>query len=107
MRDYIHVMDLADGHIKALSDYDKPGVHTYNLGTGHGYSVLEIINAFEKVNGVKVPYTICERRPGDIDACYADPTKAKNEIGFIAKHGIDDMCRDAWHYYKMQKGSVR
>ena len=107
VRDYIHVMDLADGHIKALSDYDKPGVHTYNLGTGHGYSVLEIINAFEKVNGVKVPYTICERRPGDIDACYADPTKAKNEIGFIAKHGIDDMCRDAWHYYKMQKGSVR
>ncbi len=102
VRDYIHVMDLADGHMKALSVYDKPGVHTYNLGTGNGYSVLQIIEAFEKVNGVKVPYKICERRPGDIDACYADPTRAKEEIGFEAKHGIEDMCRDAWNYYSKQ-----
>ncbi len=102
VRDYIHVMDLADGHMKALSLYDKPGVHTYNLGTGNGYSVLEIISAFEKVNGIKVPYVITDRRPGDIDACYADPSKAKEEIGFEAKRGIEEMCRDAWNYYSKQ-----
>lgn len=103
VRDYIHVMDLADGHVKALKVYDKPGVHIYNLGTGNGYSVLQIIKTFEAVNGVKVPYEIRERRPGDIDACYADPSKAKAELGFEAKHGIEDMCRDAWNYYSKQR----
>ena len=98
VRDYIHVCDLADGHIKALAVAGVPGIHTYNLGTGIGYSVLDIINSFERVNGVKVPYVMSDRRPGDIDACWADPSKAERELGFKARFGIDDMCRDAWRY---------
>ena len=99
VRDYIHVVDLALGHIKAVEKATSTkGVHIYNLGTGHGYSVLEIVQNFEKVNGVKVNYRIAPRRPGDIPACYADTTKAKQELGWEAKYGIEDMCRDAWNY---------
>lgn len=99
VRDYIHVVDLALGHIKAVEKATSAkGVHIYNLGTGHGYSVLEIVQNFEKVNGIKVNYRIAPRRPGDIPACYADTTKAKQELGWEAKYGIEDMCRDAWNY---------
>ena len=100
VRDYIHVCDLAAGHTAALKNAFAPGVYIYNLGTGSGFSVLEIINTFERVNGVKVPYVITARRPGDIAACYADPSKAERELGFKAVHGIEDMCRDAWNYAK-------
>ncbi len=100
VRDYIHVCDLAAGHTAALKNVGKPGVFVYNLGTGNGFSVLEIINTFERVNGVKVPYVIAARRPGDIAACYADCSKAEREIGFKAVYGIEDMCRDAWNYAK-------
>ena len=96
MRDYIHVCDLAVGHIKALENLG--GVRVYNLGTGRGYSVLDIVKAFEKANGVKVPYIIKDRRPGDIAECYADPTKAKNELGWVAVHGIEDMCSSSWNF---------
>ncbi|MEG1743881.1 MAG: GDP-mannose 4,6-dehydratase, partial [Clostridia bacterium] len=100
VRDYIHVCDLANGHIKALSNHEKSGIYTYNLGTGNGYSVLELINTFEKVNNVTVPFEFAARRPGDIDACYADPSKAKRELGFEAKFGIEDMCLDSWNFAK-------
>jgi len=99
VRDYIHVVDLAKGHIKALlKALSEKGIKYYNLGTGQGYSVLEIINAFERVNNVKVNYKIVPRRPGDIASCYADPTKASLELGFKATYGIDDMCRDSYNY---------
>ena len=101
VRDYIHVMDLAWGHIKAIEYIkDKTGVFVHNLGTGTGYSVLDIVKAFEKANGLKIPYVIAPRRPGDIATCYADPTKAKNELGWEAKRGIEDMCRDSWNWQK-------
>lgn len=104
VRDYIHVVDLALGHLKALEKATKDnGVHIYNLGTGHGYSVLEIIKNFEKANNIKVNYQITARRPGDIPTCYADTTKAKEELGWEAKYGIEEMCRDAWHYIQEQK----
>ena len=100
VRDYIHVVDLAVGHIKALDKLrkDQKGMHIYNLGTGVGYSVLDMVNAFEKANNVKVPYRIAPRRAGDIAACYSDPTKAKNELGFEATKTLEDMCRDAWNF---------
>ncbi len=99
MRDYIHVSDLAEGHIKALEKLSSnPGLVTYNLGTGKGYSVLEIIHSFEKACGKKIPYNITDRRPGDIDMCYADPGKAKEELGWVAKRDIDKMCEDAWRW---------
>lgn len=99
VRDYIHIMDLAAGHIKALEKLSEhPGLVTYNLGTGVGYSVLEIIKSFEKACGKKIPYKITSRRPGDIDMCYADPTKAKEELGWEAVRGIDKMCEDAWRW---------
>ena len=100
VRDYIHVVDLACGHINALDKLKKDGsgMHIYNLGTGVGYSVLDMINAFEKANNIKVPYKIVDRRPGDIATCYSDPTKAREEIGFVAKKTLEDMCRDAWNY---------
>lgn len=104
VRDYIHVVDLALGHIKALEKAEKQeGVHIYNLGTGHGYSVLEIVDNFEKANHVKVNYKITDRRPGDIPTCFADTTKAKEELGWEAQFGIEDMCRDAWNYVKKVK----
>ncbi|MBP3841392.1 MAG: UDP-glucose 4-epimerase GalE [Bacilli bacterium] len=102
VRDYIHVVDLAKGHIKALEKLEKEnkGLFIYNLGTGTGYSVLDIVNAFEKANGVKVNYKIAPRRPGDIATCYSDPTKAKEELGFTCEKTLEDMCRDAWNYEK-------
>ena len=98
VRDYIHVVDLAIGHVKAIKHYSKPGVHICNLGTGTGYSVLDLVKTFEKVNHVKINYAIKERRPGDIATCYADPTRAKKELDWVATKGIEDMCRDTWNY---------
>ncbi|MDZ7693060.1 MAG: GDP-mannose 4,6-dehydratase [Balneolaceae bacterium] len=99
VRDYIHVVDLSIGHLKALEKLETdPGLVTYNLGTGRGYSVLEMVNAFEEASGKKVPYEITERRPGDIAECYADPTKAEKELGWTAKRDVHDMCRDAWKW---------
>lgn len=101
VRDYIHVVDLADGHIKALEKVNKDkGVFTHNLGTGVGYSVLDLVNAFEKANGLKINYKFAPRRPGDVTICYADPTKAKEELGWEAKLTIEDMCRDSWRWQK-------
>ncbi len=99
VRDYIHVLDLADGHLKALEKISEHvGVVTYNLGTGHGYSVLDMLHAFEKACGKELPYQICERRSGDIAACYADPKKAKDELGFEAVHTLEEMCADTWNW---------
>ncbi len=100
VRDYIHVVDLAIGHVKALEKLTKPGVYIHNLGTGCGYSVLDIVNTFERVNNVKVNYKIAPRRPGDLAMYYADPTKAKKELGWEAKRGIEEMCRDSWNFVK-------
>ena len=101
VRDYIHVVDLAKGHVKALKAIEENcGVAVYNLGTGHGYSVLDVVHAFEKVSGVTIPYVIDERRPGDIAVCYSDPGKAKRELGWKAEHDIFDMCRDSWNWQK-------
>ena len=105
VRDYIHVVDLAKGHIKAIEKVLKDtGVDAYNLGTGLGYSVLDIVNTFEKVNNVKVNYKIVDRRPGDIDACYADPAYAKEKLGWEAKLGIEEMCKDSYNFVKKFKG---
>ena len=101
VRDYIHVVDLAYGHILSLNKIkENHGLFIYNLGTGKGYSVLEVVKAFEKASGITIPYQICDRRPGDIATCYADPTKAKEEIGFEAKRGIDEMMQDQWRFQK-------
>jgi UDP-glucose 4-epimerase len=101
VRDYIHVVDLAKGHVKALKAIEENcGVAIYNLGTGRGYSVLEVVHAFEKVSGVHIPYVIEERRPGDIAVCYSDPGKAKRELGWKAELDIYDMCRDSWNWQK-------
>lgn len=93
VRDYIHVIDLADGHVAALEKMKNPGVHIYNLGTGTGYSVLQLIKAFEKTNKCTIPYVIAPRRPGDIAVCYADPAKAELELGWKAKKTLDEMCK--------------
>ena len=99
VRDYIHVMDLAKGHVKALDAINRNcGVEVYNLGTGVGYSVLDLVKAFESVNGVKIPYVIDPRRPGDIAVCYSDPSKAFRELGWKVEYGIEDMCRDSWNW---------
>lgn len=101
VRDYIHVVDLAKGHIKALEKHmDFKGVEAYNLGTGRGVSVLELVNTFEKVNGVKIPYTISDRRLGDIATCFADASKAKEELEWEAEKTIEDMCKDSWNWQK-------
>ena len=101
VRDYIHVVDLAAAHIKAIKAFDfESNVNIYNIGTGKGYSVLEIVNNFEKATGIKIPYKVVERRGGDIGEYFADSEKAKKEIEFIAKYGILEMCRDAWNYEK-------
>jgi len=99
VRDYIHVVDLAEGHVAAIEKLTE-GVHIYNLGTGQGTSVLQLIHAFEEVNNIKVPYEIVGRRPGDIASCYADASKAQRELGWKAKRGIKEMCRDAWRFEK-------
>ena len=100
VRDYIHVVDLAKGHVSAMNKLDKEGsgLYIYNLGTGTGYSVLDMVKAFEESTGKKVPYKITERRPGDIATCYADPKKAKEELEWSAEKTLDDMCRDSWNY---------
>ena len=99
VRDYIHVVDLARGHIKALAKLtENPGVVAYNLGTGQGYSVLEVISGFAEASGKQVSYRIAPRRPGDIASCYADPTKAEKELGWKAEFGLFDMCRDSWNW---------
>jgi len=104
VRDYIHVVDLARGHLKAIDKALKSeGIFYYNLGTGTGYSVLDLVESFKKVNGVDVPYKIVERRPGDIAACYADPTKAYEELGWKAEYGIEDMMRDSYNFILVQK----
>lgn len=106
VRDYIHVVDLAKGHVLALNHIRKNVEHgigkldIYNLGTGTGYSVLDIVNTFIKANGVDVPYKIVARRPGDIDCCYADPTKAYQELGFKCEKSLSDMCKDSWNFQK-------
>lgn len=99
VRDYIHVVDLAKGHLAALKKLkEKPGLVTYNLGTGQGYSVLDLVNSFEKANNIEIPYKITDRRPGDIDMCYADPTKAYDELGWKSEFGIERMCEDSWRW---------
>jgi UDP-glucose 4-epimerase len=99
VRDYIHVVDLALGHLKALEKVmSTTGVDIYNLGTGKGYSVLDMISAFEKASGVRIPYFIAVRRPGDIAECYADPGKVKKELGWVAERGIEQMCIDSWRW---------
>ncbi len=99
VRDYIHVVDLAIGHLKAVEKRSNvPGVHIYNLGTGQGYSVLQVIKAFSKACGKDIPYVIAPPRPGDVAICYADATKAKKELGWVAERGISEMCADAWNW---------
>lgn len=99
VRDYIHVVDLARGHVKAIQKLaDKEGVSIYNLGTGNGYSVLQVVHAFEKACGHPINYAIKPRRPGDIAMCYCDPKKAKDELGWVAEYGIEDMCADSWRW---------
>lgn len=100
VRDYIHVVDLAKGHLKALEKIEKEGkgLYIYNLGTGTGYSVLDMVKAFEKATGKKVPYKIVGRRAGDIATCYAETKKAKEELDWVAKKNLEDMCRDSWNY---------
>lgn len=101
VRDYIHVEDLAAGHVKAYEKIkDANGLFTYNLGTGNGYSVLQVVNAFEKANNVKINYRIVPRRAGDVATVYADTKKAETELGFVAEYGIENMCRDSWNFYK-------
>lgn len=101
VRDYIHVVDLARGHVAALKAIvNNCGIAIYNLGTGHGYSVLDVVKAFEKANGVSVPYAIKPRRAGDIATCYCNPAKAKEELGWEALYGIEEMCRDSWNFQK-------
>ena len=101
VRDYIHVCDLAAGHVCALKAIERNcGLAVYNLGTGHGYSVLDVVKAFEKVNGIKIRYSIKPRRAGDIATCYCNPAKAKAELGWEAHYGIEEMCRDSWNWQK-------
>lgn len=102
IRDYIHVVDLADGHVRALKKMadNEGGVWIYNLGTGTGYSVLDVIHAFEEANGLKIPYVLKDRRPGDIPKCYAAPLKAERELNWKAARSLKDMCRDSWNWQK-------
>ena len=102
MRDYIHVVDLAKGHLAALRKLETGcGLFVCNLGTGKGYSVLEVLRAYEKACGKTIPYVICGRRAGDIASCYADPGKARSELGWEAKYGIEDMCATSWKWQSM------
>ena len=109
VRDYIHVVDLAKGHLKALKklEKEKQGLFIYNLGTGTGYSVLDMVNAFEKSTGKTVKYKITPRRPGDIATCYSNPEKAKNELNWQAEKTLEDMCKDSWNYIKIQEKSSK
>lgn len=107
VRDYIHIVDLAKAHVSGVKrlEADKKGMHIYNLGTGRGYSVLEMIHAFEKANNLELNYKIVERRPGDIAVCYADATKAQNELGWKAELTLEDMCRDSYMFTKSLKNN--
>ena len=105
VRDYIHVVDLAKGHVNAVEKVtSSTGVNIYNLGTGIGYSVLDIVKAFEAANGIKIPYVIKPRRAGDIAICYANPGKAKRELGWEAKYDLERMCKDSWNFTKKSLG---
>ncbi len=103
VRDYIHVVDLAKGHLKALEHINNTQYSVYNVGTGIGYSVLDIVETFKKVNKVEIPYEIVERRPGDIDSCYSDATKALQELGFKTIYNLEDMCKDSYNFILNQK----
>jgi UDP-glucose 4-epimerase len=108
VRDYIHVIDLAEGHLRALETLEmRTGAHVWNLGTGQGYSVLDMVRAFEAASGKLVPYRIGPRRPGDIATCYADPSKAARELGWSAKRGLSEMMRDAWRWQQMNPNGYR
>ena len=108
VRDYIHVVDLAEGHVKALQAMDTyKGVQVYNLGTGHGYSVLDVVKAYEKACGHPIPYEIKPRRPGDIATCYCDASKAKRELGWEARLGIQEMCTDSWRWQSANPDGYR
>ncbi len=107
VRDYIHVVDLAKGHVKAIEKMNDAGVHIFNLGTGNGYSVLQVIKAFEKACGKTLPYQICDRRPGDIAACYARVDKAKEGLDWEAKLGIDEMCASLWKWQSMNPNGYK
>jgi len=98
LRDYIHIMDLVKGHIAAFVKFSEPGFWVYNLGTGKGYSVLQVISAFERVSGVHIPYEIAERRSGDVPILIADATKANKELNWVAEKGLDEMCQDLWNF---------
>lgn len=108
VRDYIHVVDLAIGHVKAIERMKKAkGVHIYNLGTGVGYSVLDVVKAYEKACGKEIPYEIKPRRAGDIATCYCDATKAKEELGWVAERGIEEMCEDSWRWQSANPDGYR
>jgi UDP-glucose 4-epimerase len=108
VRDYIHVVDLAEGHLRALEALQtRTGAHVWNLGTGKGYSVLDMVRAFEAASGKSVPYRVAPRRPGDIATCYADPTKAERDLGWKARRGLDEMMRDAWRWQSMNPDGYR
>ena len=107
VRDYVHVVDLASGHLAALKKHEENGVFIYNLGTGNGYSVLEVIHAFEKACGKELPYVIDPRRPGDIDASYASSTKAEKELGWKARYTIEDMCASSWKWQKNNPNGLK
>lgn len=108
VRDYIHILDLARGHLKSLEKIqENPGVEIFNLGTGQGYSVFEIIKAFEKASGKEIPYEVTDRRAGDIATCYADPTKASSELNWNAEYGLDEMCTDAWRWQSNNLGGYK
>ncbi|MDJ1474594.1 UDP-glucose 4-epimerase GalE [Bacillus sp. LS15-K4] len=108
VRDYIHVVDLAKGHVKALEKVlETKGIEAYNLGTGKGYSVLEMIKAFEEVSGKKIPYKVIGRRPGDVAVCFADVSKAKRELGWVAEYGLEEMCVDSWRWQVNNKNGYQ
>ncbi len=108
VRDYIHVVDLAEGHLQALKALKvRTGAHVWNLGTGQGYSVLDMVSAFQAVSKKPVPYRIAPRRPGDIAICYSDPTKAALELGWNAKRGLTEMMRDAWRWQQLNPNGYR
>jgi UDP-glucose 4-epimerase len=108
VRDYIHVVDLAEGHLRALDALEtRTGAHVWNLGTGRGYSVLDMVRAFEAASGKPVPYRISPRRPGDIATCYSDPSKAKSELGWKANRGLPEMMRDTWRWQQMNPSGYR
>lgn len=108
VRDYIHVVDLAKGHVKALEKVlETKGIEAYNLGTGKGYSVLEMIKAFEEVSGRKIPYKVIGRRPGDVAVCFADVSKAKRELGWEAEYGLEEMCVDSWRWQVNNKNGYQ